>query len=269
MTIDEAARKPPDWDQLFDVGRLPGTGPRLWGEAVEQQLVAVVQLNRGHRRHHAWGPTPKPEDPNVPSVLDRLHVHAYYLVMAIKRVLRFTSSLAKATQDQRLYALRNDYVRKFSSFEIIRDYYEHLDAYTLGEGKHQRGDAPRIAAPIAPLLKSSWHTDDVIVDLGGESLNLTAAGWSAKELAETAEGIYEEHIERSLPKEDAPPQDGRVRTLYLVKAPTSQLGSNEEGYMVITTRLRHVGTRLATPEEIARYRERGELDESELPPLID
>jgi len=263
VTIDEAADMPLDWDRLFDVGRLPGTGPGLWGEAVEQQLVAVVKLNRRHRRRHAWGPEPKPEDPNVPSVLDQLHVHAYYLVMAIKRVLRFTSSLAKTTQDQRLYALRDDYVRKFSSFEIIRDYYEHLDAYTLGEGKHQRGDAPKLAAPIAPLLKSSWHTDDVIVDLGGESLNLTAAGWFAQELAKTAESIYEEHIDRNLPREDIPPQDGRARTFYLVQAPTSQLGSDDEGFMVTTTKLRHVGTRLATPEEIERYRERGELDESE------
>jgi hypothetical protein len=77
----------------------------------------------------------------------------------------------------------------------FRDFFEHLDEYLLGSGRAQREG--RIAGRISPILRLRWGHANVVVDFGGATLDVTAAGAAAVKLAEATGEVWEQCLDKA------------------------------------------------------------------------
>ncbi len=115
----------------------------------------------------------------------------------------------------------------------------------LGSGRAQRKG--RVADRISPILRLRWGQANVVVDFGGATLDVTAAGEAACKLAETTGKIWEEYREALKTTEEEPPDDGVPRILEVTTSTSTVIGGDDEGYMVTTGILLGVNVRLAHP----------------------
>src|SRR3954465_2864215 len=178
---------------LFDIENRPGAGVRLWGRAVDDQLTRVIEASDRHRLGHA------PDRPGVskdPDAERRLHSDTYFLALAVRRVLRFADAIAKQVRDERLDRARDEFLAAAPQLKDMRDIFEHLDEYLLGEGKAQREG--RIAGRVAPILELRWDCANVVVRFGSEALDLTLAAQAAVRLASQAAAVWESHLDAML-----------------------------------------------------------------------
>src|SRR4051812_903394 len=193
---------------LFDIENRPGAGVRLWGRTVEQQLARVIEASDRQRLGNA---PDRPEGTKDADADRALHSDTYFLALAVRRVLRFADAIAEQISDERLDRARDEFVAVAPQLKDMRDIYEHLDEYLLGEGQAQRHG--RIADRIAPILELRWDCANVVVRFGSQSLDLTLAAQAAIRLADATAAIWEEHLDATREDKDPPPDDGIARML--------------------------------------------------------
>lgn len=91
----------------------------------------------------------------------------------------------------------------------------------------------------------------MVVDFGGATLDVTAAGEAACKLAEATGKVWEEYRDNALnPTGDEPPADGVPRILEITTSTSTVIGGEDEGYMITTGILLGVNVRPARPDEI-------------------
>jgi hypothetical protein len=91
---------------------------------------------------------------------------------------------------------------------------------------------------------------NVVVDFGGATLDVTAAGEAACKLAEATGEVWEEYRDKALKTTgEEPPDDGVPRILEVTTSTSTVIGGEDEGYMITTGILLGVNVRLARPEE--------------------
>lgn len=184
-----------DDDLLMDLGVKASAGMVHWGTAVRLQLERAREArdqDRDNMRHTnvEMQRTPvgeqMPPEP-FPEAHRRLHIDTYFLVLAIRNVLRFHDAIQKQLNDAELRRARADFDRRAPNAKDFRDLYEHLDAYISGKGRQ----APGYAA--APVLALSWTEDTLHVRfVGHPDLDVIEAGEAAIELAQiTARAWFE------------------------------------------------------------------------------
>lgn len=237
------------YHDLFDLENRPGAGVRLWGSAVAAQFDRVVEANYRHRRNHEHGRSDESEDPDAET---RLHTDVYFLALAIRRVLRFHEAIARQIDDARLHAAREEFLRRAAHASEFRDFYEHLDEYLLGKGRKQRKQAVRNR--IAPVLRSRWDCDNLVVRFGAAEMDITLAAKAAIALSEATAAVWEEHLDRARGDSEVPEEDDGVpRMLEITKSLSTVIGGEDEGYQVSTGVLLDVRVREATPAEVATH----------------
>ena len=109
----------------------------------------------------------------------------------------------------------------------------------------------RVVGRVSPIRRLRWGQANVVVDFGGATLDVTAAGEAAVKLAEATGKVWEEYREGALRKTAEEPPDDGVRRMLEVTTPTSTvLGGEDEGHMVTTGIRLGVNVRPARPDEI-------------------
>jgi hypothetical protein len=240
------------YEDLFDIENRPGAGVQLWGKAVEDQIQRVVIAGNRHRQNHAPDGVHIPEGERLdhdPDAERRLHTEVYFLALAIRRVLLFHEAISEQISDTRLAQARATFVAAGSQAKDFRDFFEHLDEYLLGSGRAQQDG--RVAGRISPILRLRWGQANVIVDFGGTTLDVTAAGEAACKLAEATRKVWEEYRDKALNTTgEEPPDDGVPRNLEVTTSTSTVIGGEDEGYVITTGILLGVNVRLTRPEEI-------------------
>jgi hypothetical protein len=223
------------YEDLFDIEKRPGAGVGLWTRAVEMQLERVREDNYRHRLHSSPNEKEQQDDAEAES---RLHADVYFLALAIRRVLLFHDVLAKYVSDERLARARAKFDASAPKAKELRDFYEHLDEYLL--------DSPRkrvkFEGRAAPVLRSRWDSDNVVVSFGERDIDVTLAAVAAIELGRASEALWDEHLERikrENPNPDPPPvDDGIARVLAVTMGVSTIIGGEDEGH------IQHTGTLL-------------------------
>lgn len=240
------------YEDLFDIENRPGAGVRLWGKAVEDQVQRVVIVGNHHRQNNAPDGVHIPEGELLehdPDAERRLHTEVYFLALAIRRVLLFHEAISKQISDARLAQARATFVAAAPQAKDFRDFFEHLDEYLLGSGRAQQ--ERRVAERISPILRLRWGNANVVVEFGGATLDVTAAGEAAVKLAEATAKVWEEYRDKALKKPaEEPPDDGVRRTLEVTMSTSTVIGGEDEGHTVTTGILLGVNVRPARPDEI-------------------
>lgn len=240
------------YEDLFDIENRPGAGVRLWGKAVEDQIERVVVASNHHRQNNAPDGLHIPKDERLehdPDAERRLHTEVYFLALSIRRVLLFHEAISKQISDARLSLARANFVAAAPEAKDFRDFFEHLDAYLLGSGRAQREG--QIAGRISPVLRLRWGHANVVVDFGGATLDVTAAGAAAVKLAEATGEVWEQHLDAARGKmTEGPPDDGVQHVLELTQSTSTVIGGEDEGHVVTTGVLLRVNVRPARPDEI-------------------
>ena len=240
------------YEDLFDIENRPGAGVRLWGKAVEDQIERVVVAGNHHRQNNAPDGVHIPEGERLehdPDAERRLHTEVYFLALAIRRVLLCVEAISKQISDARLAQARATFVAAAPQAKDFRDFFEHLDEYLLGSGRAQQEG--RVAGRISPILRLRWGQANVVVDFGGATLDVTAAGEAAVKLAEEAGNVWEEYRDKALKKTaEEPPDDDVPRMLEVTTSTSTVIGGKDEGHMVTTGILLGVNVRPARPDEI-------------------
>jgi hypothetical protein len=241
------------YEDLFDVENRPGAGVRLWGKAVEDQIQRVGLAGNHHRQNHAPRGVHVAEGERLehdPDAERRLHTEVYFLALAIRRVLLFHEAISDQIADARLVEARATFVTAAPQAKDFRDFFEHLDEYLLGSGRAQQ--AGRVAGRISPILRLRWGDANVVVDFGGATLDVTAAGAAVVQLADATAKVWEEYRDKALEKSAEEPPDDRVpRMLEVTTSTSTVIGGADEGHMVTTGVLLRVNVRPARPDEIA------------------
>jgi hypothetical protein len=81
-----------------------------------------------------------------------------------------------------------------------------------------------------------WGQANVVVDFGGATLDVTAAGEAAVKLAEATGQVWEEYREKALRKTaEEPPNDGVPRMLELTTSVSTVIGGEDEGHIMAGT----------------------------------
>lgn len=246
------AESPFRYEDLFDIENRPGAGVQLWGKAVEDQIERVVIAGNHHRQNNAPDGVHIPNGERLepdPEAERRLHTEVYFLALSIRRVLLFHEAISKQISDARLSQARASFVAAAPEARDFRDFFEHLDEYLLGSGRAQREG--RIAGRISPVLRLRWGHANVVVDFGGATLDVTAAGAAAVKLAEATGEVWEQYLDKAREKAtEIPPDDGVQRMLELTQSTSTVIGSEDEGHVVTTGVLLGVEVRPARPDEI-------------------
>jgi hypothetical protein len=240
------------YEDLFDIENRPGAGVRLWGKAVEDQIRRVVVAGNQHRQNNAPDGVHIPEGERIkpdPEAERRLHTEVYFLALSIRRVLLFHEAISKQIRDARLAQARATFVAAAPQAKDFRDFFEHLDEYLLGAGRAQQEG--RVAGRISPILRLRWGQANVVVDFGGATLDVTAAGEAAVKLAEATETVWEEDRDKARTKTaEEPCDDGVTRMLEVTTSTSTVIGGEDEGHIVTTGILLGVNVRPARPDEI-------------------
>lgn len=239
------------YEDLFDIENRPGAGVRLWGKAVEDQIQRVVIAGNRHRQNHAPDGVHIPEGERLehdPDAERRLHAEVYFLALAIRRVILFHEAISEQISDTRLAQARAAFVATAPWAKEFRDIFEHLDEYLLGAGRAQQKG--RIAGRISPILRLRWGQANVVVDFGGATLDVTAAGEAACKLADATGNVWEEYRDKALTTTgEEPPDDGVPRIVEATTSISTVIGGEDEGYVVTTGILLGVDVRPARPDE--------------------
>lgn len=193
------------FDTLYDLEKRAGAGVGLWGQAVSQQAERLAEANRRHQgASSAGGAAGRSEWEQ------QLHIDAYFLVLAVRRVLLFHDALARHVEDNRLADARHRFISIAGNAERLRHFYEHIDEYLLdSDEKVQKFNGP--SAPVIHLVRGR---PDLVVSFGKRSLNVTRAAAAAVRLAETTQTVWSEAMERERPIVERPSGDG----LHLIHA---------------------------------------------------
>ncbi len=174
----------------------------------------------------------------------------YFLVMATRRVLMFATLLKARVSDARLEAALDKFNRTAPDLKRLRDLYEHLDEYLLDSpDKHVK-----FVGKAAPVLLTTWDTDNVVVSFGPLEVDVIIAGLAAIELGETAAEIWEERRVAWLDSDPpaTPPDDGKLRFFEVQLGVSTVIGRDGET-QVNTGTLRDTRVRDATATEIEEH----------------
>lgn len=242
-----------DYADLFDMEQRPGSGLELWTSTVERQLDRVRDANYRHRLHAR---PPGEEQEEHPTAEAELHSEIYFLVLAIRRLLLFTESLAGQLNDERLDSARRRFDQQAPNAKKVRNFFEHIDEYLLdAPGKHMK----EIAGRASPVLISRWDCDNVVIAIGTERFDVTLAALAAIELGKEVRPLWDEELERikagvtmEIPSED----DGIPRVVEVELGTSAIIEGDETTPTVERGCLRDVRLREIDPEEAERLRAR-------------
>jgi hypothetical protein len=233
---------------LYDIEQRPGAGLRLWTRTVERQLERVREANYRHRLNSHPDSQQAREDADAE---EELHGEVYFLALAVRRVILFHDAFAKQTGDPRLARAREAFDADAPNAKRLRDFYEHLDEYLLDSRKKHI----KIAGRTAPILKSLWDYDNVVVAFGHLEVDVTVAAVAAIQLGQASNAVWEEHMDAASAKNapDMPPaeDDGVLRMFEVTIGRTSVIGGDDNPPKVIRGRMLGMHVREATPEEVA------------------
>jgi hypothetical protein len=236
------------FEDLFDIEKRPGAGVSLWTKAIELQLERVREVNYRHRLNHSPDKDQRREDAYAEQ---QLHADVYFLALAVRRVLLFHDALAKQVDDPRLRAAREIFLAVAPDAQLFRNFYEHLDQYLLDDpGKHVK-----IPGRVAPVLRSRWDSDNVVVSFGPLRMDMTLAATAAIELGKVSELVWNEHLDRikgEQPRQAPPPtDDGIPRKMEVTLGVSTIIGGDDEYPQIQSGVLLDVRVREATAVEIA------------------
>jgi hypothetical protein len=165
--------------------------------------------------------------------------------------------MSKQINDARLTQASASFVAAAPKAKDFRDLFEHLDEYLLGSGRAQQDG--RVARRISPILRMRWDRANVVVDFGGATLDVTAAGEAAVKLAEATGKVWEEYHDKALKRTaEEPPDDSGPRVLEVTTSTSTVIGGEDEGHMVTTGVLLDVNVRSAHPDDIKAHSSRVE-----------
>jgi len=233
------------YEDLFDIEKRPGAGVGLWTRAVEMQLERVREDNYRHRLHSSPNEKEQQDDADAES---RLHADVYFLALAIRRVLLFHDVFAKHVSDERLTRARAKFDASAPKAKELRDFYEHLDEYLLDSPKKH----VKFEGRAAPVLRSRWDRDNVVVSFGEREIDITLAAVAVIELGRESTALWDEHLERikrENPRPGPPPaDDGIARVMAVTMGVSTTIGGEDEGHVQHTGVLLDVEVREADPD---------------------
>jgi hypothetical protein len=127
-----------DADELvFLAIHLGGAGH--WADAIEVQMGRVLDASSEVERNA------------TPAGKHRLHYETYFLLAAMRQLLRVCDAYFKVTKDKRLKDARSDFQTAASDAVNFRDWVEHLDAYFSGLGNMQKSGEVSADASLSKL----------------------------------------------------------------------------------------------------------------------
>ncbi len=242
-----------DYADLFDIEQRPGSGLELWTSTVERQLERVRNANYRHRLHASPSGEGHEEHPDAEA---ELHSEIYFLVLAIRRLLLFTDSLADQLNDERLDSARGRFDQQAPNAKKVRNFFEHIDEYLLDTpGKHMK----EIAGRASPVLISRWDCDNVVIAIGKERFDITLAAVAAIELGKEVRPLWDEELERIKAEVtmDVPSEDDGISRVIEVEMGTSAIIEGDEMTPTVERGcLRGVRLREIDAEEDERIRAR-------------
>lgn len=178
-------------DALVTLGAWPSTGMVHWGVAVRTQLDRV-RATRDAQRNLLRGDPAEASHPRHRNAALALHFDTHFLVIAIRNVLRFHDAIAARLDDERLRAARERFDRRGPGIARLRNFYEHLDRYAVGEGIEQKKN--NLYTPTGPVLDMSGDDDTLVVCFGPLRFEVIEAGEAAFELAEVTARVRFEAV---------------------------------------------------------------------------
>jgi len=184
--------KTPSVDQraarLFSIG--VASGADLWGHAIGTQWSRIEQA-----RDEVLGDLERTDRPGVDLAYVqrewRLRYESYFLLLAIRQLLRTQAACFDITADPILKSARDAFDAANGDAELLRNCFEHLDEYLRDIGHKQKsGD---LGAGIMPdVIPSS--DGRVVLRFDRISLELGRAAQEARALARTVHLVYSSHI---------------------------------------------------------------------------
>jgi hypothetical protein len=186
MDKDEAAQRAAE-NKASDLHRLgweTGAGATIWARSIQDELARHESARERYAANIA-----------DLEVWERLHGSALLVVVAIHQVLAFESRVRKLTGDAELAKARTRFDAVGPDAKELRDLVAHLDAYAVGQGRHQTGTMPRIAERNLETFMYWGDGGGTELRLGDKQLNLRAAANAAVELAQVVERVHATHLE--------------------------------------------------------------------------
>jgi hypothetical protein len=238
------------YEDLYDAERRPGAGVALWTKGVERQLERVREANYRHRLNHS----PNQQEHRPDSEAEwKLHCDVYFLALAIRRVLMFHDLFAKQSSDPRLAEIRHAFDQAAPKAKVLRDFLEHLDEYLLDSPRKHR----KVPGRAAPIPRSTWGADNVVVQFGNDELDITLAAVAAVQLGRATAEVWDEHLTRALAArpQDDPGDDGVPRMLEVTIGRSTVIGSKVDPPEVSSGTLLDVRVREMTEQERADERD--------------
>ena len=173
------------YQDLFDIEQRPGAGLGLWTAQLSRQLDRVRDANLRFRLHSSPVESERRHDEDAE---EELHGEVYFLVLAIRRVLRFADALAEKVESKALDCALQRFEREAPSARRARNLFEHIDEYLLDRPrKHMQEFDGR----VFPVLICRWDADNVVVAYGQERFDATLAAEAAMELGRSALTVWE------------------------------------------------------------------------------
>jgi len=168
--------------------------PNLWAAAVRAQWERVEEARDGTLAQHQ----PGSDGVDDPERSRRLRYDSYFLVLAIRRLLRVQEVYFELTDDERLLEARRtfDGASPHAVAKDFRDFLEHLDDYLLGRGKHQEPSGSVGRRPgFEPVIRVSG---EVVLRFDQYELDLGDAAAAALELVAVVEQVRSDQVAAGL-----------------------------------------------------------------------
>lgn len=168
------------------LGALPGLSVCDWASCIKlqssrvedswQRYVDVFQL------YATGGAAGRTDDEQRADLEARAlyYMDVYFLVLAIRSVVRIHEAIASRLADSRLQSAGTAFSRSVPTAKAFRDLYEHIDEYAVGRGRLQRS---RVHKDMFPF-PHSVSLEGLVVSYGDMRLDLATAAQAAIDLAD-------------------------------------------------------------------------------------
>lgn len=185
-------RLDPNVDKLIQLGG--GVAPEFWSAAVAAQWRRVEEIRDEVLARYGSG---EGMVRDMPEEGKRLRYDSYFLVMAVRQLLRVEEAYRRLTGDARLTKARSAFDATIPDAKLFRDILEHLDAYMQGKGDLQGEGRIRSHPVLEPVITRS-PPRRVALRFDGHQLDLGNAARAALDLAPVIAQVWTERVAKGL-----------------------------------------------------------------------
>jgi hypothetical protein len=132
---------------------------------------------------------------------DRLRADIHLLFVAIRHVGVYVRHFRELSDDPRLAAAEDEFLRLAGNAKDLRDFLEHLDEYAIGAGlMHLSGELDHRRRGVWLLMPEGggrWD-DEITVVLGEKLVPVKTAAHAAMALADALAEVHREEFDRTI-----------------------------------------------------------------------